>query len=153
MGKNPGNINNFTGASRFKVLYLKLTQKNRNYLLILVGGVAVILGLVFFALPKNEISGNYVLVNGNKYPLNEGDCVKISDCKSEIVDVPGDKIIKVSLPNSIPIGVLGIDIDGNAVEDLEVKNNTFWEIKISKTPILLTINQNFKRYQFVVKNN
>ena len=46
---------------------------------------------------------------------------------------------------------MGIDSEGQIIKEIKIINDVFWKVTISKAPMLLTITQNYNRYQIVIK--
>lgn len=151
MAKSIGNVRNFTKTSTFRSFYLKLTKKNKKYLLSysLILALTTLLIIIFW--PQSPIYGPSALSDGVKTELSKTECIEIEKCSANTAKNPSDKVLKINLPINSPISVMGIDEEGQIVKEIKIVNDIFWKVSVSKSPMLLTITQNYNRYQIIVK--
>ena len=151
MAKSVGNVKNFTKTSTFKSFYLKLTRKNKKYLLTYVALLLSVTLILIVFWPHSPIYGPSALSDGVKTELSKTECMEILECPANTSKAPSDQVLKINLPINSPISVMGIDGEGKIVQDIKIVNDVFWKVSIEKSPILLTITQNYNRYQIIVK--
>ena len=107
--------------------------------------------LIIIFWPQSPIYGPSALSDGVKTELSKTECLEIKACSANTVKKPSDNVIKINLPINSPISVMGIDSEGQIIKEIKIINDVFWKVTISKAPMLLTITQNYNRYQIVIK--
>ena len=143
---NVGNVNNFTGASRFKTFYLKLTQKNKLHILGSVAAIVLILSIVLLMQPKQSIFGPSVSNASGKVELKRASCINYSDCDLKTLSNDG-KQIKLSLPTGAAISISALDKEYNTIPTQAKIYGDGWLLSIPQGELLLTITQGTDQYQ------
>lgn len=147
-----GNVNNFSKIGFFKFFYIKLTKENRQRLFLYFTILFIIIVSVIVFRPKNIYTGPIAQTENESVELTFTECVTIDGCNSNYIKNDRNSVIKLTIDTNSPISVLGIDKDGEAVQNIIARNvEKYWEIDIPKTPILITVTQNFKKYQIIIR--
>jgi len=147
---NVGNVNNFTGASRFKTFYLKLTQKNKIHILGSVTALALILSIVLLMQPKQSVFGPTVSNASGKVELKRASCISYSDCDLKTLSNDG-KQIELSLPTGAAISISALDKEYNTIPTQAKIYGEGWLLSIPQGELLLTITQGTDQYQVKLK--
>ena len=147
---NIGNVNNFTGASRFKTFYLKLTQKNKLHIIIIISFFSILLTSIILLQPKVSILGPSISNKTGKIGLEHATCISYKDCKLKTLSNDGNPI-SLSLPSGSAISVVALDPEYKTVLTEAKIHNDGWLLTIPKGEILLTITQGSDQYQAKLK--
>lgn len=143
---NVGNVNNFTGASRFKTFYLKLTQKNKIHILIGIVAIVLVLSIVLLIQPKQTVFGPSVSNASGKVELKRASCISYNDCDLKMLKNNG-KEIKLSLPTGAAISISALDKDFKTIPTQAKIYGEGWLLSIPEGELLLTITQGTDQYQ------
>lgn len=147
---NIGNVNNFTGASRFKTFYLKLTQRNKLHILAVVLIFTIALTVALLLQPKQSIFGPSISNASGKIELVRANCISYNDCKIKTLSNDG-RAISLTLPTGAAISVVALDPSYKTISTKAKIYNEGWLLTIPKGELLLTITQGTDQYQAKLK--